>query len=256
MRAICQARSRRWQRERPAAHAALKRPRSSVISSSRASPWRRPAGWRLVLPPAGRPVPLASDRSTLPARLGRWHQLEHRVPASDRDVVLDRRRRPQPEEAPDRGSSEARAEVPRDGDLEDGPPASGGSSMAVTDRASRPLVTVAAPCARRLRTQSTSPKGDWTKRRPSCSRIATGNVLGRPVLRPRTVSRTLGPKETPERRRRLMRGLRKAVRPRPRGSGMAVEVDMSHPVRGVGGSAVAPATVAGRTMDTNRAHGT
>src|SRR5467141_3357899 len=87
-----------------------------------------------------------------------------------------------------------------------GPPSSGLTSMASTDSWRRPFETTASPDARRLRTQLTSPNGDWTNRRPSTSTTATGKVRGTPEVRPRTVSRTLGPNGMPAPTSRRIRG--------------------------------------------------
>src|SRR6185503_1274911 len=83
----------------------------------------------------------------------------------------------------------------------------GAISAAVTVRVRRPWRMVAVPAARRLCTQLTSPNAENRYSRPSVFRIATGNVLGWPVLRPRTVSRTLGPIGRPRRNARRTNGL-------------------------------------------------
>src|SRR5205807_6270919 len=57
----------------------------------------------------------------------------------------------------------------------------------------RLIVMLASPAARRLRAQLTSPKVAMIQRRPSTSTKATGVVRDRPLFRPRTVSRALGP---------------------------------------------------------------
>ena len=92
--------------------------------------------------------------------------------------------------------------------------ASGGAtSVAVTVRVRRPWPIVAVPAARRLCTQLTSPNAENRYSRPPVLRIATGNVLGWPVLRPRTVSRTLGPIGRPRRNARRTNGLVRSMNP-------------------------------------------
>jgi hypothetical protein len=71
------------------------------------------------------------------------------------------------------------------------------SSTARTVSVRRRASIVACPAARRLRTQCTSPHGDQTQRRPSCSMMASGVVRGRPLVRPFTVRRPLKPIGTP-----------------------------------------------------------
>ena len=58
---------------------------------------------------------------------------------------------------------------------------------------------VASPAARRFRTQLTSPQGHQTHRRPVTSMIATADVCGWPVLRPRIVMSPLKPNGRPAR---------------------------------------------------------
>src|SRR5205814_1940510 len=76
------------------------------------------------------------------------------------------------------------------------------NSMASTDSGRRFTVIVASPAVRRLRTQLTSPKGLCTQRRPFTSTSATGVVRTWPPLRPRSVSKSLGPSVVPIRGRR------------------------------------------------------
>src|SRR5207253_1489151 len=82
------------------------------------------------------------------------------------------------------------------------------NSMASTDSGRRFTVIVASPAARKLRTQLTSPNGLCTQRRPLTSTSATGVVRSWPLLRPRTVSKALGPSGVPIRSRRLAIGLK------------------------------------------------
>src|SRR5919202_1263045 len=73
----------------------------------------------------------------------------------------------------------------------------GSSSVAVTSSFRRRTLMVARPAARRLRTHWTSPQGAQTHRRPAPSMMANGVVRGRPLFRPRMVTRALGPSGTP-----------------------------------------------------------
>src|SRR5215207_2067470 len=81
------------------------------------------------------------------------------------------------------------------------PAASGVSSLAVTSCRRRPWVRVPSPAARRLRTQlELAPLWVATNQRPSSrSKRSTGVVRDCPVVRPRTVSRIIGPMGTPAR---------------------------------------------------------
>ncbi len=82
------------------------------------------------------------------------------------------------------------------------------SSVAVTSSVRRPAVIVAVPAARRLRTQSTSPNGAQIQRLPECSTMASGVVRGRPLVRPRMVTSTLGPMGVPARSSRRAKTLK------------------------------------------------
>src|ERR687888_2017289 len=89
---------------------------------------------------------------------------------------------------------------------------SGSSSSVARTSSFLPLtVMVARPAARRLRTHWTSPQGAHTQRRPEAWTIATGVVLGAPLLRPRTVRRPFGPSGRPARRSALVSGFHKAT---------------------------------------------
>src|SRR3954447_19662667 len=66
---------------------------------------------------------------------------------------------------------------------------------------------VARPAACRLRTQSTGPYGAITVQPAGWSLTATGVVRGIPLLRPGTVSRTIGPIPRGERIRKGKRRL-------------------------------------------------
>src|SRR5919198_2810488 len=76
-----------------------------------------------------------------------------------------------------------------------------------------PWVMVAAPAARKLCTQFTSPKAATMYLRPSRSNTPIGTVRSRPVLRPRIVSSAIrGSGRTPRRIRVVVMGFRTLVR--------------------------------------------